>query len=80
MIMAKPTKKQMELVEEVSIEEDGNFYYLVPGWKREPHDDVHYILDAVNDDDYDPSNDARSQMKSSVRCDCDDCAKLIKEI
>jgi len=83
----KPTKLQMRKIEEVSIEEDGNFYYLTPGWRSEPGDEVHFILDAVNDFDYIPCRGkhhefcrcARGQMKSVVPCDCEDCLKLIEE-
>ena len=74
----KPTKAQMKLIEEVSRDVDGNFYYLVPGWKRERFDEVHYLLEAVHDDDYDPKTEnIREQMKHIVKCECIECLELI---
>lgn len=73
----RPTKAQMKKVEEVSKEEDGSFYYLKPGWRSRPGEHVHHILDAYNDYDYDPINDARQQLKGVVPCDCDDCKRLM---
>jgi hypothetical protein len=74
----KPTKKQMEKVEEVSVEEDGAFYYLKPGWRSRPGEHVHFILDAYNDEEYpDPSLCAREQFKSVTPCDCTECRRLV---
>ena len=74
----KPTLRQMEKIQEVSIEEHGIIYDLKPGWRSRYGERVHYILDPVHDCDYDESNDdARSQMKSVITCDCDDCVKSI---
>jgi len=74
----KPTKKQMEKVEEVSVEADGAFYYLKPGWRSGPGEHVHYILDAYNDDDYNPKwSGVREQMQGVVKCECEECRELL---
>ena len=41
----KPTKTQMRLVEEVSREIDGDFYYLKPGWINTLNE-AHFVCDA----------------------------------
>lgn len=73
--MAKPTPAQMKKIESVSHEgEDGTFYYLKRGWRREPCDLVHHVHEPMRDENYDASTDsAREQMKRVVPCDCDYC-------
>ncbi len=58
------------MIEEVSYEgEDGTWLYLVPGWKREPCDEVHSVHEWN-------SRDLIDAMKRIVPCGCDECKRL----
>ena len=54
------------------VDSDGIWAYLVPGWKREPCDDVHFIHE-------DTLKEVISGMKEAVKCKCDDCMKYIND-
>ncbi len=72
----KPTKTQMRLVEEVSREIDGDFYYLKPGWINTLNE-AHFVCDAPPEES---DMDAREMFRYFVeKCDCGECQKLMQK-
>jgi hypothetical protein len=73
----------MRKVAEVSVEEDGTFYYLLPGWKRcatvFDSDAIHHVYEPADDLEPVPDESARQQMKLVVRCACGECDRMKRE-
>ena len=56
---------------------DGTWAYLVPGWKREPNDNVHFIR--IDPEDGESFKDLVEGVKTAKKCNCEECMALIKE-
>ena len=73
--LPKRIEKYRSKITDFFHDSDGAWAYFVPGWKREPNDDVHFAH--VDPDDGQNFSDLIKEIKNAVKCDCDDCMEYI---